>query len=120
MAAIESSYMLKHGKQNVSFSEKDLVDCMVEHHYYPGTAKMVVNKKVQMDPITGEPIMVPSCRPGGQQKKVLLEAKHTGLTLLSQGDAFVRDIALGQGFPVRKSKNFLMNVKFFINYDPFD
>lgn len=104
MAAIESSYALKHGVPNASFSETDLVDCMVEHGKYPGQAqKKDPTGRPIVDQVSGTPTLVSSCRPGGALVNVLREASKSGLSLLSEeSHHYQPDHRWGQGFTVNK------------------
>ncbi|KAH9403506.1 hypothetical protein TYRP_015400 [Tyrophagus putrescentiae] len=104
MAAIESSYALKHGVPNASFSETDLVDCMVEHGKYPGQAqKKDPTGRPIVDLVSGTPTLVSSCRPGGALVNVLREASKSGLSLLSEeSHHYQPDHRWGQGFTFSK------------------
>lgn len=109
MSAIESSYMLKKGVKNASLSEAEIVNCMVDHKMYPGEAKKLVYGKEVLDPSTGNPVVIPSCRPGGSQVKVLQEAGVSGVTLFSEGAPYVRDLFHGENYPVFLLFIFLFN-----------
>lgn len=93
-AAIESSFNSHKFDQATSFSEKNLIDCMVSRGTY----------QVKYDDNNVE-----TCFNGGKTMDVFREAALSGLTISSEGSPFVPDVEPGEDYPVIK-KDFL-NVK---------
>ncbi len=63
VAAMESAYMIQYGETGISFSEIDLIDCMVAHNTYTPSRK---NSHID-------------CSNGGPPDKFLDEASTVGL-----------------------------------------